>query len=207
MFPEDLPPGAPPKRDLPEVISLLDKNCKPAYRKGRRPSPAEKAEIEKQLEEQLKGGRVRISHSPWGAAVLFAKKKDGSLRLCVDYRALNALTRKNRYPLPRMDELLDMVQGATVFSKLDLKSGYNQIALSEEEMAYTAFLTHMGQFEYTVVPFGLCNAPSVFQQAMNKTLHGLVGKFCVVYLDDVLIFSKTKADHINTFFSGGCEGF
>jgi transposase InsO family protein len=142
-------------------------------------------------------GHIRESSSPWGAAVLFAKKKNGKLRMCVDYRGINSKTIKNRYPLPRIDELVDMLGKARCFSSIDLKSGYNQIRLREDEIPCTAFITPWGLFEYTVLPFGLCNAPSVFQNAVNQTVRPYIGKFCVVYLDDILVFSKTPTEHLH----------
>lgn len=141
-------------------------------------------------------GFISPSTSPYGSPVLFAKKKDGSLRLCVDYRALNKITVKNRYPLPRIDELIDRVQGAKYFSKLDLTSGYHQVLINPDDRHKTAFRCRYGHFEYNVMPFGLTNAPATFSATMRKVLASVIDQFVVTYLDDILIFSKTKKEHL-----------
>ena len=130
-------------------------------------APAELAELRKQLQELLDKGFIRPSVSPWGAPVLFVKKKDGSLRLCIDYRKLNQVTVKNRYPLPRIDDLLDQLQGASVFSKIDLCSGYHQLRIKEEDTSKSAFQTRYGYYEFLVLSFSLTNAPAVFMDLMN----------------------------------------
>jgi hypothetical protein len=153
-------------------------------------------ELKKQLMELLESGYIQPSKSPFGAPVLFVRKKGGSLRLCVDYRALNKITIKNRCPLPRIDELLDRLQGAKVFSKLDLRSGYHQIRIAEEDVPKTAFNTRYGHFEFLVLPFGLTNAPATFQTLMNGIFQGELDDIIVVYLDDILVFSASVEKHI-----------
>ncbi|KAG0749205.1 hypothetical protein G6F29_013894 [Rhizopus arrhizus] len=158
-------------------------------------SPAELDELQKQLKELLSLGLIRPSSSPWGAPVLFVRKKDGSMRMCIDYRALNKLTVRNSHPLPRIDECLDRLKGAKFFTSLDLKSGYHQVRIASEDVPKTAFNTRYGQYEFLVLPFGLTNAPPTFQSLMNRVLNDCLDKFALVYLDDILIFSKTKEEH------------
>ena len=145
----------------------------------------------------MQKGFIEPSCSPFGAPILFVSKKDGTLRMCIDYRALNALTVKNRYPLPRIDDLMDRLQGATVFSSLDLASGYHQVRIPEEDVPKTAFRTPFGHYQFRVLSFGLTNAPSTFQAVMNRILQtDNLKDFVVVYLDDILVFSKTAAEHM-----------
>ena len=161
-----------------------------------RMSPAELEELKKQLNTYLNKGWIRPSSSEFGAPILFARKADGSLRLCVDYRALNAITIKDRGPLPRMDELFDQLHGARYFTSLDLWSGYHQCRIHPDDVHKTAFMTRYGLYEFLVMPFGLTNAPAAFMRLMNNVLKPYLDKFVVVYLDDVLIYSKTEAEHI-----------
>jgi hypothetical protein len=170
-------------------------DVKPVAKPGYRLSPAEVAEVQKQVSEFMSKGLIAPSISPWASPVLFVGKKDGGLRMCIDYRALNRLTVPNRLPLPRIDDLLDSMQGACVFSSIDLRSGYHQIRIAEEDVPKTAFRTPFGLYEFKVVPFGLCNAPATFQAVMNKVFADILGVFVVVYLDDVLIYSKSAAEH------------
>ncbi|GJS06002.1 putative reverse transcriptase domain-containing protein [Tanacetum coccineum] len=137
------------------------------------------------------------SHSPWGAPVLFVKKKDGSFRMCNDYRELNKLTIKNRYPLSRIDDLFDQLQGARYFSKIDLRSGYHQLRVHDDDISKTVFRTRYRHFEFTVMPFGLTNAPAVLMDLMNRVCKPYLDKFVIVFIDDILIYSKTKEDHEN----------
>ncbi|GJS94810.1 putative reverse transcriptase domain-containing protein [Tanacetum coccineum] len=139
---------------------------------------------------------IRPSLLPWGASVLFVKKKDGSFRMCIDYRELNKLTVKNRYPLPRIDDLFDQLQGSQFFSKIDLRSGYHQLRVHEDDILKTTFRTRYRHFEFTVIPFGLSNAPAVFMDLMNKVCRPYLDKFVIVFIDDILIYSKTQEEHV-----------
>ncbi|KAL4026376.1 hypothetical protein IC575_014805 [Cucumis melo] len=158
-------------------------------------APAELKELKVQLQELLDKGFIRPSVSPWGAPVLFVKKKDGSMRLCIDYRELNKVTVKNRYPLPRIDDLFDQLQGATVFSKIDLRSGYHQLRIKNEDIPKTAFRSRYGHYEFIVMSFGLTNAPAVFMDLMNRVFREFLDTFVIVFIDDILIYSKTEAEH------------
>ena len=140
-------------------------------------------------------GLIRPSSSPWGCGVLFVKKKDGTDRLCVDYRPLNKKTIKNKFPLPNINELFEQLKGAKVFSKLDLRMGYHQIRIREEDIPKTAFRISFGSYEYTVMSFGLANAPPTFSRMMNFIFNPYTNEFVLVYLDDILVFSKNKEDH------------
>lgn len=184
----------PPQRDIDHTI-VLEPGAAPPNRGVIRLSQPELQELYKQVTDLLDRGYIRPSVSPYGAPVLFAKKKDGSLRLCIDYRALNKLTIKNKYPLPRIDDLLDQLHGATVFSKIDLQSGYHQVRIATEDIPKTAFRTRYGHFEWTVMPFGLTNAPATFQALMNSVLRPYLYRFVLVYLDDILIYSRTPEEH------------
>lgn len=195
VFPEGLPPGMPPDRNVVHPISLAQ-DAKPSYRPMYRLSPEEKEECEKQVKDLLDKGLIQPSSSPWGAPVLFVPKPNGKLRMCCDFRMLNKQTIKNKFPLPRIDDLLDVLHGKKVFSSLDLQSGYWQIALRPDDMRKTAFNTHFGHFEYKVMCFGLANAPATFQSLMNNIFKDYLGKFVVVYLDDILIFSDTPEEHM-----------
>ncbi|WVZ80159.1 hypothetical protein U9M48_027658 [Paspalum notatum var. saurae] len=159
-------------------------------------APDELKELKTQLQEQLDKGFIRPSSSPWGCPALFVEKKDqGGKRLCVDYRPLNAVTVKNKYPLPHIDILFDQLGGATVFSKIDLRSGYHQIKVREEDIPKTAFSTRYGLYEYLVMSFGLTNAPAFFMYLMNLVFMNELDKFVVVFIDDILVYSKNEKEH------------
>ncbi|KAJ0788379.1 putative nucleotidyltransferase, Ribonuclease H [Helianthus annuus] len=193
VFPEDLP-GPPPARSVDFRIDLVP-GATPVAKSPYRLAPSEMQELSSQLQELLNKGFIRPSTSPWGAPVLFVKKKDGSFRMCIDYRELNKLTIKNRYPLPRIDDLFDQLQGATCFSKIDLRSGYHQLRVLEEDVPKTAFRTRYGHYEFVVMPFGLTNAPAVFMDLMNRVCKAYLDRFVIVFIDDILIYSKTQAEH------------
>jgi hypothetical protein len=193
VFPDEIP-DVPPEREVEFSIDLVP-GTKPVSMAPYRMSASELAELKKQLEDLLDKKFVRLSVSPWGAPVLLVKKKDGSMRLCIDYRQLNKVKIKNRYPLPRIDDLMDQLVGARVFSKIDLRSGYHQIKVKDEDMQKTAFRTRYGHYEYKVMPFGVTNAPGVFMEYMNRTFHAFLDKFVVVFIDDILIYSKTEEEH------------
>ncbi|GJU05633.1 putative reverse transcriptase domain-containing protein [Tanacetum coccineum] len=158
-------------------------------------APPEMQELSLQLQELQDKGFIRPSYSPWGASVLFLKKKDGSLRMCIDYRELNKLTVKNRYPLLRIDDLFDQLQESRYFSKIDLRLGDHQLRVHKDDIPKTAFRMRYGHFEFTVMPFGLTNAPAVFMDLMNRVCKPYLDKFVIVFIDDILIYSKTKEDH------------
>ena len=142
-------------------------------------------ELKVQLQELLDKGLIRPSVSPWGAPVLFVKKKDGSMRLCIDYRELNKVTVRNKYLLPRIDDLFDQLQGAQYFSKLDLRTGYHQLRIRDEDIAKTAFQTRYGHYEFLVLPFGVTNAPAAFMDMMNRVFRPFIDQFMVVFIDDI----------------------
>jgi hypothetical protein len=193
VFPDELP-GMPPDRDVEFVIELQPGTAPISKRPYRMP-PKELAELKTQLQELLDKGYICPSSSPWGCPALFVKKKDGSLRMCVDYRPLNAVTIKNKYPLPRIDVLFDQLAGANVFSKIDLRSGYHQIKIRPCDIPKTAFSTRYGIYEFLVMSFGLTNAPAYFMYLMNSVFMMELDKFVVVFIDDILIYSKSEKEH------------
>ena len=193
MFPEELP-GLPPSRQIEFRIDLIPEAA-PVAKAPYRLAPSEMEELARQLRDLVDKGFVRPSYSPWGAPVLFVKKKDGAMRLCIDYRELNKLTIKNRYPLPRIDDLFDQLQGSRYFSKIDLRSGYHQLRIQEEDVPKTAFRTRYGHYEFLVMPFGLTNAPAAFMDLMNRVCKPYLDKFVIVFIDDILIYSPSKEEH------------
>ncbi|KAD4586096.1 hypothetical protein E3N88_23697 [Mikania micrantha] len=193
VFPEDLP-GLPPKRQVEFQIDLTP-GAAPIAKAPYRLAPTEMQELSNQLQELLDKGFIRPSFSPWGAPVLFVKKKDGSFRMCIDYRELNKVTIKNRYPLPRIDDLFDQLQGSSYYSKIDLRSGYHQLRIQENDIPKTAFRTRYGHYEFLVMPFGLTNTPAVFMDLMNRVCKPYLDKFMIVFIDDILIYSKNQEEH------------
>ncbi|GJR12367.1 putative reverse transcriptase domain-containing protein [Tanacetum coccineum] len=193
VFPDELP-GLPPAREIEFGIELIP-GAEPISKAPYRMAPVELKELKEQLQEMLENGFIRPSVSPWGAPVLFVKKKDGSMRLCIDYRELNRITIRNRYPLPRIDDLFDQLQGAKYFSKIDLRSGYHQLRVREQDISKTAFRTRYGHYEFLVMPFGLTNALAVFMDLMNRIFHEYLDKFVIVFIDDILVYSKSEEEH------------
>jgi hypothetical protein len=193
VFPDDLP-GMPPDRDIEFVIELQPVTA-PISKRPYRIPPNELAKLKIQLQDLLDRGFIPSSASPWGCPALFVKKKDNSLRLRVDYRPLNAVTIKNKYPLPLIDILFDQLAGAKVFSKIDHRSGYHQIKIKPSDIPKMAFSTRYGLYEYLVISFGLTNAPAYFMYLMNSVFMPELDKFIVVFIDDILIYSKNLEYH------------
>jgi len=193
VFPEELP-GMPPDRKIEFVIELVPGTA-PIYKRPYRMDANQLAELKEKIQELFDKGYIRPSTSPWGAPVIFVPKKDGTQRMCVDYRALNEATIKNKYPLPQIDVLFDQMKGACVFSKIDLRSGYHQLKIRASDIPKTAFVSRYGLYEYTVMSFGLTNALAYFMYLMNKVFMEYLDKFVVVFIDDILVFSKNEEEH------------
>jgi hypothetical protein len=193
VFPEELP-GMPPDREVEFVIDLLPGTA-PISKRPYMMSVQELKELKKQLTELQEAGYIHLSSSPWGAPVLFVQKKDGSQRMCVDYRSLNDVNVKNKYPLPCIEDLFDQMRGIWIFSKIDLRSGYHQMKIRPSDIPKTAFSTRYGLYEFTVMSFGLTNAPAYFMNLMNKVFMEYLDRFTVVFIDDILIYSKSDSDH------------
>ena len=193
VFPDDIS-GLPPDREVEFTIDLIPET-EPISIPPYRMAPIELRELKAQLEDLLSKGFIRPSISPWGAPVLFVKKKDGSLRLCIDYRQLNRVTIRNQYPLPRIDELFDQLQGSRAYSKIDLRSGYHQLRVRESDVPKTAFRTRYGHYEFLVMPFGLTNAPAAFMDLMNRVFQPYLDRFVIVFIDDILVYSGSSEEH------------
>jgi hypothetical protein len=193
VFPRELP-GMPPKRKVEFAIELIPGTA-PISKRAYRVSDPELVELKKQIDELLEKGYIRPSTLPWAAPVLFVEKKDGTKRMCIDYRSLNEVTIKNKYPLPRIEDLFDQLRGASVFSKIDLRSGYHQLRIRPSDIPKTAFITKYGLYEFTVMSFALRNAPAYFMYLMNSMFMDYLDKFIVVFIDDILIYSQNEQEH------------
>ena len=192
VFPDDLP-GLPPEREIDFPIDLVPGTAPislPPYRMA----PAELKELKAQFQELVDGGFIRPRNSPWGAPVLFVKKKDGTWRLCIDYIQMNNVTILNKYPLPRIDDLFDQLQGAKVFSKIDLRSGYHQLRIRESDIPKAAFRTRYGHYEFLVMSFGLTNSPASFMDLMNRVFRPYLDLFVIVFIDDILVYSRSELE-------------
>ncbi|XP_070008549.1 uncharacterized protein [Nicotiana sylvestris] len=189
-------PGIPPDRIIDFGIDVVP-DTQPISIPPYRMAPVELRELKEQLKDLLDKGFIRPSVSPWGAPVLFVKKKDGSLRMCIDYRQLNKVTIKNRYPLPRIDNLFDQLQGEKFFSKIDLRSGYHQLKIRDKDIPKTAFWTRYGHYEFWVMSFGLTNAPATFMDLINRGFKPVLDRFVIVFIDDILVYSRSQEEHAN----------
>ena len=195
VFPDELP-ELPSRRDVDFCIELHP-STSPISMTPHRMAPVELQELKVQVQELWDEGFIRPTISPLGTPVLFAKKNDKSLRLCINYRQLNKVTFKNRYPLPRIDDLFDQLRRARVYSKTDLCTGYHQLRVREADIPKTMFRTRYRHFEFTVMPFGLTNAPAAFMDLMHRVLQPYLDQFVVVFIDDILIYSQFEEEHEN----------
>ncbi|GKD70024.1 putative reverse transcriptase domain-containing protein [Tanacetum coccineum] len=189
-------PGLPPVLQVEFQIDLVP-GAAPIARAPYRLAPSKMQELSNQLQELVDRVFIRPSTLPWGAHVLFIKKKDGSFRMCIDYQELNKLTIKNHYPLPRIDDLFDQLQGSSVYSKIDLRSGYHPLRIRDEDIPKTAFRTRYKHYEFQVMPFGLTNAPAVFMDLMNRVCKPYLDKFVILFIDDILIYTHNKEEYAN----------
>ncbi|MCO5603226.1 hypothetical protein L7F22_057373 [Adiantum nelumboides] len=194
VFIDDIPGELPPKRGDDDLMIELIPGSSPPNKPPYRVSQAQQEEIMRQVNELVEKGMVRPSSSPFCSPVLLVQKKDGTYRMCVDYRALNRITIKNRFPVPGVEDLFDKLQGSTYFSRIDIKSGYHQIRIVDEDIVKTAFRTTFGLYEYLVMPFGLTNAPATFNRMMERIFRPH-RNFTGVFFDDVIIYSKTIEEH------------
>ena len=193
VFPEDFP-GVLPTRQVEFRIDLA-LGAAPFARASYRLAPTEMQELSNQVKELLDKGFIRPSFLSWGAPVLFVKKKDRTFCMCIDYRELNKVMIKNRYPLPRIDDLFDQLQVSSYYSKIDLRFGYHQLRIQEEDIPKTAFQPRYGHYELLVMPFGLTNARAVFKDLMNRVCKPYQDKFFIVFIDDILFYSKSQEEH------------
>ena len=175
---------------------IIEPNQKPILQKRYKENPDKKKFIKKEIEKMLKANRIRESYSPWASPVTLAKKKNNSYRFCIDYRKVNAVTKSDAYPLPRIDELLERYQTAKWFTSMDLASGFHQVEMEESDKEKTAFICSEGLYEFNVMPFGLKNAPGTFQRMMDKILKEYIGDFVEIYVDDIMIYSRNLEEHI-----------
>jgi hypothetical protein len=193
VFPEDLP-GMPLERKVEFAIEFI-LGTAPISKRAYRLPGLELVELKKQIDDLLEKGYIRPSTLPWAAPVLFVEKKDGTKSMCIDYRSLNEVTIKNKYPLPRIENLFDQLRGANVFSKIDLRSGYHQLRIRPSDTLKTAFITKYGLYEFTVMSSGLTNAPAFFMYLMNSVFMDYLDKFVVVFIEDILIYSQNEQEH------------
>jgi hypothetical protein len=193
VFPKELP-GMPPEKKVEFAIELIPGTA-PISKRAYRVSRPELVELKKHIDELLEKGYIRPSTSPWAAPVLFMEKKDGTKRMCIDYRSLNEVTVKNKYPLPRIEDLFDQLRGVDVFSKIDLRSGYHQLRIRSSDILKTTFITKYGLYEFTVMSFSLTNAPAYFMYLMNIVFMDYLDKFVVVFIDDILVCSQNEQEH------------
>jgi hypothetical protein len=193
VFPEDLL-GMSPERKIEFAIELIPDTA-PISKRVYRVSGPELVELKKQIDELLEKDYIRPSTSPWAAPMLFMEKKDGTKRMCIDYRSLIEVTIKNKYPLPRIEDLFDQLRGASVFSKIDLRSGYHQLRIWPSDIPKTTFITKYGLYEFKVMSFALMNALAYFMYLMNNVFMDYLDKFIVVFIDDILIYSQNEQEH------------
>jgi hypothetical protein len=193
VFPKELP-GMPPERKVEFAIELIPGTA-PISKRAYRVSRPKLVELKKQIDELLEKGYIRPSTSPWTAPVLFVEKKDGTKRMCIGYRSLNEVIVKNKYPLPRIEDLFDQLRGANVFSKIDLRSGYHQLRIRPSDIPKTTFITKYGLYEFTVMSFGLTNALTYFMYLMNSMFMDYLDMLVVVFIDDILVYSQSEQEH------------
>jgi hypothetical protein len=195
VFPKDLP-GMPPERKVEFAIELIPGTA-PISKRAYRLSGPELGDLKKQIDELSEKGYIKPSISPWVAPVLLVEKKDSTRRMCIDYQALNEVTIKNKYPFPRIEDLFYQLRGASVFSKIDLRSGYHQLRIRPSDIPNTSFITKYGLYEFTVMSFGLTKAPAFFMNMMNNVFMDYLNKFVVVFIDDILIYSQSEEEHVD----------